>query len=100
MIPDESMLPSIQQSLDKYVELKQAADISQLKVYLTEQLVYMLHHEMEKLMGLLYRIDVRERDVKNAFAQNNPKLIAPLLAEAIIQRELEKAQSRNNYRNT
>ncbi len=95
---DESLLPSIQQSLDKYVDMKQAVDMSQLKTYLTEQLVYMLHHEMEKLMGILYRIDIRERDVKNAFAQNNPKLIAPLLAEAIIQRELEKAQSRKDNR--
>jgi aminoglycoside/choline kinase family phosphotransferase len=95
---DDSLLPAIQLSLDKYVELKPAADMSQLKAYLTEQLVYMLHHEMEKLMGLLYRIDVHERDVKNAFAQNNPKLIAPLLAEAIIQRELEKAQSRKENR--
>jgi aminoglycoside/choline kinase family phosphotransferase len=97
-MPEDLLFPAVQQSLDKYVELKQATDMQQLKAYLTEQLVYMLHYEMEKLMGILYRIDVREQHVKNAFAQHNPKLIAPLLAEAIVQRELEKAQSREEYR--
>lgn len=95
---DELFLPEIQESLNKYLEVKPAIDLNELKKRLSEELVYMLHHEMEKLMNLLYRIDVREKDTKAAFAQSDPKLIAPKLAQAIIQRELEKAQSRKEYR--
>ncbi len=95
---DETLLPSVVLSLQKYVELEETLPYEKLKAQLTERLVYMLHHEMEKLMGILYRIDVREKDVKAAFAQNNPKLIAPLLAIAIIKREMEKAKSRRDLK--
>lgn len=98
MMQNPVLLEDVQQSLERYVEMKHASDWEELKKHLTEELVYMMQFEMEKLMGLLYRIDVRERDVKNAFAQNNPKLIAPMLADAIIQREHEKAQSRREHR--
>jgi hypothetical protein len=96
---DETLLPSVTQSLQKFVELDEALTLEKLKEQLIEKLVYMLHYEMEKLMGILYRIDVREKDVKAAFEQSNPKLIAPLLATAIINRELEKAQSRRDFLN-
>lgn len=93
---DDTLLPAVSASLQKYIDINDESTYENLKVQLTEKLVYMLHYEMEKLMGILYRIDVREKDVKAAFAQNNPKLIAPLLATAIIERELEKAQSRRD----
>ncbi len=95
---DETLLPAVAQSLQKYVAIEETLPYDQLKEQLTERLIYMMHHEMEKLMGILYRIDVREKDVKAAFAQHNPKLIAPLLAMAIIERELEKAKSRRDSR--
>jgi hypothetical protein len=53
---------------------------------------------MEKLLNILYRIDVNEPKVKAAFAQNNPKLIAPTIAQLILDRELQKAESRRKYK--
>jgi len=95
---NETLLPSVISSLQKYVEVKDTLSYEQLKEELTATLVYMLLHEMDKLMGILYRIDVNERKVKEAFAQNNPKQIAPILAELIIERELQKAQHRANFK--
>jgi hypothetical protein len=94
---DETLLPSVTSALQKVVDIKDTDSYEHLKTELTARLVYLLHYEMEKLMGILYRIDVREKDVKAAFDQHNPKLIAPLLASAIISRELEKAQSRRDH---
>jgi hypothetical protein len=95
---DETLLPSVRLSLQQYIELDEVnQDYEKLKQALTERIVFMLHHELEKLMGILYRIDVREKHVKSAFAQNNPKLIAPLLATYIIEREAEKARSRRDH---
>lgn len=95
---NETLLPSVISSLQKYVEVKDAVSYEQLKEELSITLVYMLLHEMDKLMGILYRIDVSEQKVKDAFAQNNPKLIAPILADLIIERELQKAQHRANFK--
>lgn len=66
---------------------------------LTAAIVFLLLHDMEKLLNILYRIDVFERDTKAAFAQNNPQLIAPMLAELVLQREMQKAETRLAYRN-
>jgi hypothetical protein len=53
---------------------------------------------MELLLQVLYRVDVFEKDTKAAFAQNEPKLIAPELAKLIIDRELRKAETRIKYK--
>jgi len=86
------------QSLQKYFddELK-ASSMSQLHDLITQRIVYLLLNDMEKLLNILYRIDVNEKKVKNAFAQNDPKKIAPLLAELVIERELEKVETRKRF---
>lgn len=69
-----------------------------LEQWLTERIVHFLLHDMEKLLHLLYRIDVQEKKVKETFAQNNPKLIAPMLARLILEREEQKIETRKKFR--
>ncbi|MFA6261657.1 MAG: hypothetical protein WC760_09325 [Bacteroidia bacterium] len=69
-----------------------------LEQWLTERIIHFLLHDMEKLLHLLYRIDVQEKKVKEAFAQNNPKLIAPMLAKLIMDREEQKIETRKKFR--
>lgn len=78
--------------------LLQVSSYEDLHARLTEVIVYMLLHKMEQLLSVLYRVDVKEHLVKQAFAQNDPKKIAPLIAGYIIDRELQKAESRSKYR--
>ncbi len=78
-------------------KLEQAKSTDELKGNLTACIVYLLLNEMEKLLHILYRIDVNENKVKAVFAQQNPAAIAPALAELIIERELEKARSREQH---
>lgn len=70
----------------------------QLHQRLTECVVYLLIHNMERLLQILYRVDVDEKLTKAAFAQNNPQQIAPELARLLIERELKKAETRLKYR--
>jgi hypothetical protein len=77
----------------------QGADYEGLRQWLTERLVYLLLHDMERLLSILYRIDVSESKVKAAFAQQDPRKIAPLLAGLILQREWQKAETRLKYKN-
>lgn len=78
--------------------LEQCNNYEQLKESLTSRIIFLLLNEMEKLLHILYRIDVNEKKVKEAFAQNNPKNIAPILAELIIERETQKVISRHRHR--
>jgi hypothetical protein len=87
--------------LGEYFEndlVAQSTTYQQLHERLTALIVYLLLHKMELLLQVLYRVDVFERDTKAAFAQNDPKLIAPELAKLIIDRELKKAETRIKYK--
>ncbi|MFN3444168.1 MAG: hypothetical protein ACK44D_00385 [Bacteroidia bacterium] len=89
------------QKLGEYFEndlLAQSTTYQQLHERLTALIVYLLLHKMELLLQVLYRVDVFEKDTKAAFAQNDPKLIAPELAKLIIDRELKKAETRIKYK--
>ena len=70
---------------------KTMADIrSFLKTHITQ----MLDQNPGHLMSILYRIDVRERDVKAAFTNTPPGELAEHLAVLIIDRQLEKLKYR------
>jgi hypothetical protein len=89
------------QKLGEYFEdesITRSVSYEQLHERLTESIVYLLLHKMELLLQVLYRVDVFEKDTKAAFAQNEPKLIAPELAKLIIDRELRKAETRIKYK--
>lgn len=95
---DESLLPDTIQSIQKYMEMESSPTYENVIEVLTSSVMYLLLHDMEKLLNILYRIDVNEPKVKAAFAQNNPKLIAPTIAQLILDRELQKAESRRKYK--
>lgn len=87
------------QSIQKYFDNEiKCNNYDELLNWLTEQVVYLMLNDMEKLLGILYRIDVNEKKVKQSFAQTEPQKIAPLIAELILQRELQKAESRLKYK--
>lgn len=89
------------QKLGEYFEndlVAESTTYQQLHERLTALIVYLLLHKMELLLQVLYRVDVFEKDTKAAFAQNDPKLIAPELAKLIIDRELKKAETRIKYK--
>lgn len=91
-------LPVLEKQFGISIPNTSAHTREQIETLLAEHLVYMLHYEMEKLLQALYRIDVDEKKVKDVFAQNNPKVIAPALAALIMDRELQKAQSRRDHK--
>jgi hypothetical protein len=95
---DEFSLVSVQ-SLQNYFDEKITGEnIEQIKIALTQIIVNMMLNDMEKLLAILYRIDVNEKKVKQAFTQSNPAFIAPTIAELIIARELQKEETRRKYK--
>jgi hypothetical protein len=84
--------------LSKEFGLNPVLDATQIQEVLEARLVYLLLNEMETLLQLLYKIDVNEQKVKAAFAQSTPQDIAPELAQLIIDRMRQKAETRLKYR--
>ncbi|MEK6478893.1 hypothetical protein WJR50_15210 [Catalinimonas sp. 4WD22] len=100
MTNKEEIVKAASDRLENYFDLKireNGADILLEKVRqkLTLTIEHYLAHDIETLLNLLYRIDVTEKDVKQAMLEENP---AEKLTDLIITRELQKAETRIQYR--
>lgn len=66
---------------------------------LIEQLVEeLINHDFEKLLLILYRLDVSEHKVKRAIDEAGPENASKRIAELILAREKEKIRTREKYR--
>lgn len=75
------------------------ATIEQLnKTDLIQAINWLISKDFEKLVFILYRIDVSEAKIKSLLDQANTTDAAPVIAEAIMQRLAEKKASREKYK--
>lgn len=58
----------------------------------------LIANDFERLIGLLYRLDISEKKLKQALAENSGTDAALLIADAIIQRQAEKIKTRAELR--
>lgn len=72
------------------------SNLEKLENWLTGKIALLMDQDFERLMNVLYRIDVSEDKIKLAFAASNT---ANELAKLIIERELQKVATRKKYRN-
>lgn len=68
------------------------------RALLIERIVELLNGNTERLMHILYRVDVPESTVAAIFRDTPLPAIAPALADRIIERQMEKARTRAEYR--
>ncbi len=61
-----------------------------LSLYINE----LINHDFEKLVSLLYRIDVNEHKLRGILENNKGENAAGLMADLILERQLQKIESR------
>ena len=71
--------------------------IDELKFALKKIVSYLLDSDMSRLLLALYRIDVSEIKVKQVLAEAEPSEIAESITNLIIDRELQKVETRLKY---
>ncbi|NND05770.1 MAG: hypothetical protein HKN87_05275 [Saprospiraceae bacterium] len=77
----------------------QPPDEELIKV-LSDRIAYLLMHEMESFMTLMYRMDVSEKKVAAALSPTNQEAPNVALAKLIIQRQLDRMQTKSKYKQT
>lgn len=65
-----------------------------------EYINHLINHDFEKLVFLLYRIDVSEQKIKTLLENTSAVNASELIAQAIIERLEEKKLSRAKYKQT
>jgi hypothetical protein len=74
-------------------------NLAQLKERLTRKITVLIDTDYEKLLNILYRIDINENKLNKLFGSKNREYIPEKLADLIIERQLQKINFRNRYRN-
>ena len=74
-----------------------ASDYDALVLHVTRVVSDLMDQNFEKLLMILYRIDIEESKIKQILSLQQPGLIARTIAETIIKREFEKIESRRKY---
>ncbi|MFN3298580.1 MAG: hypothetical protein ACK41Z_00150 [Sediminibacterium sp.] len=77
-------------------------DIAQIELLSKTQLIdainWLIINDFEKLVFILYRIDVSEAKIKTLLNKENTNFAAPVIADAILERLEEKKVSRQKYK--
>lgn len=83
--------------LQRLEQLPNEAALQELEVWLTEQIMRLLQDHPEQLWQAFYRIDVGEEQVRQVLAHDIPAEIPKRLARLIIQRQLQKLETRRRF---
>jgi hypothetical protein len=89
------LVSSINQSLDIF--LPDVFSKDELKIKLTAHINHLINHDFEKLIYYLYRIDVDEHKMRRLLNQREGENAAGLIADLIIERQIQKMESRRKH---
>lgn len=79
------------------IELPEKISLEELQSKLAAHINYLIQHHFEKLVSLLYRIDVSEAKIKLLLQQQPGEDAAKIIAALIIERQLEKIKTRRQF---
>lgn len=78
---------------DLIPEKDPAAFKQKLAAYIND----LINNNFEKLISILYRLDVSEKKLKQMLAANNQEDAGLLIASCIIERQVQKSESRKKF---
>ena len=93
--PNQDIIPLLNKELS--LELSDKLSISELEQQLTNHINHLINTDFEKLVYYLYRIDVNETKMKQLLQQQGGENAAQLIAQLIIDRQLQKIKSRAEH---
>ena len=105
-MPEGKVLTETITLLDKHFDIKslRQADIEVdkvslgiLKKMLSDRLREMIDYEFDNFVNALYRIDISEQKVKAILSDQPLDRATELIAELIIDRQIEKVATRSKY---
>ena len=92
---EEILIKDLNQSLN--IELPEKISLAELEEMLATYINQLIQNDFEKLVSLLYRIDVSENKLKNLLQQYADENAGKIIAQLIIQRQQEKINSRKQF---
>jgi hypothetical protein len=92
---EQALIQSINKELA--IALPEQISFAVLRQQLKEEITHLIQNDFQKLVSILYRIDVNERKLKYLLQENVGEDAAFIIADLIIERQLEKIKSRRQH---
>lgn len=93
---EKELMQSLQQVLS--LQLADTLTKEKLKYIIAERVNDLIQHDFAQLTQLLYRIDINEARLKKLLNEAGEKDAAGIIAELIIERQVEKLESRKHFK--
>jgi hypothetical protein len=90
--PVNSIVAGINNSLE--LELKESISMDELRNLLSSHIHLLINYNFNKLVSILYRIDVSEMKLRQLLQDNPAEDAGKIIAELIIDRQLQKIKTR------
>jgi len=81
------------------IDLPEKRSMEELKLFLAGYISHLISNNPDKLVSILSRVDVSEKMLK-ANLQNQEENASNIMAQMIIERQLEKIKTRERYRSS
>ncbi len=95
-MPQEDLIQEINTALS--IELPTNIDLEEMRKRLAVHINHLIQHDFQKLIFILYRIDVSEKKLKTLLQDNVGEDAGGLIASLLIERQLQKINTRREYR--
>lgn len=86
---------------DFFFKLNEQVDLvrkNELRQQLVDYINELLLHDFNKLVQLLYRIDVSEKKLKTVLSENQQTDAAVIITDLIIKRQEEKIKAKQSFK--
>ena len=85
-------------SRDMGIDLPPQPDLSALRHAVNEAVNYLIQHDFNRLVNILYRVDLDEQKLKFLLQENVGEDASLVITNLIIERQQEKIKTRNGFR--
>ncbi|TMI79621.1 MAG: hypothetical protein E6H10_15095 [Bacteroidetes bacterium] len=79
------------------IDLAPNTSIDEIRVALADHINYFITHDLNKLVAILYRIDISEKLLKRNLEEEG-KDAGAIIAEMIIERQIQKVKTREQFK--
>ena len=94
---DTALIHILRQSME--IDVPENISFDLLKERLWSHINFLIQSDFQKLVSILYRVDVSESKLKQLLKENQGFDAANIITDLIIERQLQKIRSRQEYRN-
>lgn len=80
------------------IDLPDNISMSELQLYLTQYFSRLIKDDFQRLISILYKIDVDENKLKTILREQKGQDTSDIIAKLVIERQLKKIETRRKYK--